>query len=84
MHSQAFEEGAWKNVCLPNLKVHQAGDFGWATCWFQAEFILKGNDQKFEFTSQGTIVLHRTAGVWKIVAEHFSPISNVERIKPID
>ena len=87
MFRLAFEESDFRNVKLPNLKIHQEGDVAWATCRFQAEITLKiagFEGKKYRFTSQGIFVLRKTKGIWKIASEHFSPIQGVERIQPLD
>ena len=82
MYEEAFSDADWKKVELRGVKVLRNGDFAWTTCRFQAEILVKPDNTKLLFTSQGSVVLQRSGSRWIIVLEHFSPIVNVPRIQP--
>lgn len=79
MYKAAFEEANWNRVMLENLQVREERKIAWATGRFQAN--LQSQGREFRFTSQGTFVLRRGDGGWKIVLEHFSPIADVPRVQ---
>jgi ketosteroid isomerase-like protein len=82
MYEAAFSEATWERVTLEGLEIRQGGDTAWGTCRFKADFAPKADKAKLLFTSQGSFVLRKQGGSWKIALEHFSPIADVPRVQP--
>lgn len=81
MYQEAFDEVVFKRTTFDALKVRESGDVAWATCRFKADTVVRADQSRWTLQIQGSFVLKREKGAWKIVLEHFSPIGGVPRVQ---
>jgi len=81
MWEVAFEEVVFESVTLDDVSVRTDGDIAWATCRFDAGTRVHDDDTRWRLRIQGSFVLRKTNGGWKIALEHFSPMRDVPRVE---
>jgi uncharacterized protein (TIGR02246 family) len=81
MYEEAFAEVEFDEVKLEALQVRESGDVAWATCRLKAETVVRADRSRWTLHVQGSLVLKRDDGGWKIVVEHFSPIAGIPRVQ---
>jgi ketosteroid isomerase-like protein len=81
MYEAAFNEATWDRTTLKELVVHEDSKFAWGYCRFTANFTPRGSKERLAFTSQGSFVLRKHGGEWKIAQEHYSSLADVPRVQ---
>ena len=82
MYAEAFEEVEFERVSLEILSARQNENIAWATCRLKADTVVRTDKSRWSLQIQGSFVLKRDKGIWKIALEHFSPIPGVPRVQP--
>jgi len=81
MYEAAFADATWEQVRLDGLVIREDGAIAWGVCRFRADLTPTADKTESVFTSQGSFVLRKRQGAWKIALEHYSPISDVPRVQ---
>jgi uncharacterized protein (TIGR02246 family) len=80
LFTEAFAEIAFSKVDLDPKRTHLGADSGHAYFQLRAEGTLQ-DGSKVELHVQGTWFLRLVDSSWRIVAEHCSPVKDVERVR---
>jgi len=84
MYSSAFAESRFLDVKFEFERTHLEETYGISYFKLRATLQTIQDQQKWEFYVQGTWVLQRRGDQWLIRHEHFSPIFQVDRVRPLD
>lgn len=85
MYVRAFDEVHFDDIELTPIAESQMDSTAWVTCRYKAQTRLRTNDSRYVLEVYASFVMKKNEdGAWKITLEHFSPIADVPRVRPVD
>ncbi len=84
MYTSAFAESKFLDAKFEFERTHLEETYGISYFKLRATLQTNQDGKKWEFYVQGSWVLQKDGKQWLIRHEHFSPIFDVDRVKPLD
>jgi len=84
MYVDAFKEVDFETVEVEPMQVHLEDDTGFCYFVLRSKTTVKEDKSHWELHIQGTWLVKKVKGEWKILVEHFSPLEGVPRVKNLD
>jgi len=84
MYADAFKDAKFHEVKFDFVSTHLEDGFGFAYFTMRAVIETPSDGKKFEQYVQGTWLLKKVKKGWAIQAEHYSPMKDIEHMRPLD